>query len=50
MWNTFLRENGPPLILQLLESLSVLFFKPGYTIDRLHKDTHRIRKSLTGRS
>ena len=49
LWGIILRENGHPLILELLESLSVLFFKPGYTVDNSHRGTHKIRKSLTGR-
>ncbi len=50
LWHTYIREEGPPLVLQLLEALSLLFFKPGYTVDLHHQRTHKIRKSLTGKS
>lgn len=42
-------ENGPPLIIKLVENISVLMFKPGFAVDTDPLSNFNKRRSMTGR-
>lgn len=50
LWKSKSGENGPPLAIKLVENISVLMFKPGFTVDIDPGSNFNKRRSMTGRS
>lgn len=49
LWKTRSKEEGPPLIVKLVECVTVLMFKPGFAVDVDPTSNFNKCRSMTGK-